>query len=158
MARLISKATQFSDPREEAGEPAVSLSVSVFWSSLSVLCIIWELIPVCILYCSVWGVWEDGILWDLIKLGAIPNWEASPGNCWCCKQCHQLGWDCVLAAHSGSIRRRCSPGPILDLRRWIRNLSLGKTISLVSSIFLPAIAIGTLCSWVVFMIVIWFVC
>ncbi len=82
--------------------------------------------PCFLCFCRVWSVWEDGILWDCIKPGAIFNTEAPWRHCKIFKQCHQLGWYHMDDTHFRCLHCRCSSWPILDFCHCIRNLYCGK--------------------------------
>jgi len=75
--------------------------------------------------CSVWGIWETGILWNIIKLDSVSDKEASPRHCHLFKQCHQLGWNHLDHSHLRSLSCWCSSWSLLDLSSLLNHLFIG---------------------------------
>lgn len=75
--------------------------------------------------CRVWGVWEDGILWDSIKSSGVSNTEAPWRNCQVLKQCHQLGRHCLDNPSFGCLHCRHLPRSLLDVPLCICHLYHG---------------------------------
>lgn len=64
--------------------------------------------------CSLWNVWEDGLLRNNDEPGALSNKGSPPGYRGCSQQRNQLAWHRILRTHPWGLRSRCTTWAILD--------------------------------------------
>lgn len=66
-------------------------------------------------WCSLWSVWTNGVLWDIIESGAIFDLETASRHSEVGEQCDQLGGHHLDHPNLGGLCRRCSSWTLLDL-------------------------------------------